>query len=117
MSKAIGYSKTVPLIKEVSFPARKIVLHLYDGRIINLPIEKFPAIAKLTSAQKRKYKTLAGMGLMFDDCDTVFHISDFLGQTFPIEAQPPFKNKVKDNISEKVTVNQVAEPKVKYKKG
>ncbi|MEO8149884.1 MAG: DUF2442 domain-containing protein [Bacteroidia bacterium] len=114
MNKAIGYSDTIPLIKEVNFPSGKIVLHLMDGRTISLPIEKFPEIEKLTTAQKRRYKTLTGMGLMFDDCDTVFHVSDFLGKFFSVDTIPVLKKPVKNYAA--TSARQLAEPKVKYKK-
>lgn len=117
MNKSIGYSDSIPLIKEVNFPEGKIILHLIDGRIISLPIEKFPEIEKLTAAQKRKYKTLAGMGLMFDDCDAVFHVSDFLGKPFSFESIPVIKKTVKSYTSPTPKFRgQLNEPKVKYKK-
>ena len=114
MNKSIGYSNAIPLIKEVRFPEGKIVLHLYDGRIISVPIEKFPEIEKLTAAQKRKYKTLAGIGLMFNDCDSVFHISDFLGKTLSVESFPVIKKPIKSYIES--PARQLSEPKVKYKR-
>lgn len=110
MSKRIGYGNTIPRIKEVTFPSGKIVLHLYDSRMITLPIDKFPAIAKLTPSQKRKYKTLAGMGLMFDDCDVVFHISDFLGQPLPLDAHPAFSKTHKNYVAGNFPPTQAAEP-------
>ena len=116
MNKAIGFSNTSPLIKQVSFPEGKIMLQLVDGRTITLPIHKFPEIEKLSAAQKREHKTLAGIGLMFDDCDSVFHISDFLGKTFSVDDSPLAKTKVKKYTSQKSTASQIGEPKVKYKK-
>ena len=116
MNKVIGYSNALPLIKEVRFPAGKIVLTLVDGRTIILPINKFPEIEKLSAAQKRKHKTLAGMGLMFDDSDTVFHISDFLGKALSLDVSPVIKNKVKPYTTAELRTSQLAEPKVKYKK-
>ena len=114
MNKAIGYSNTIPLIKEVNFPAGKIILYLMDGRIISLPIEKFPEIAKLTTAQRRRHKTLAGMGLMFDDCDTVFHVSDFIGKVPSVDASPQLKKPVRNYSTP--SARQLAEPNAKYKK-
>jgi hypothetical protein len=92
MNRTQGYGNISPLIKSVRFPVGKIILHLADGRVIILPSRKFPEIEHLTPAQKRKHKLLAGTGLMFDDLDTVFHVSDFLGKAvadeFSLVAEP-----------------------------
>ena len=81
MSKSIGYSHTDSRIKKISFRKRgKIILKLLDGREVLVPLERFPEIRDLTPAQKRRYKLLAGKGLMFEDVDSVYHVSDFLGQ-------------------------------------
>ena len=79
MSKQFGYGNITPLIKSANFRADKIILHLNDERVLILPMSKFSEIEKLTPSQRRKHKLLAGTGLMFDDLDTVFHVSDFLG--------------------------------------
>jgi hypothetical protein len=75
-----GYGNIFPIIESVRFPKGKIVLQLADGRAIILPLNKFPEIARLTPSQKHKNKLLGGTGLMFDDLDTVYHVSDFLGK-------------------------------------
>jgi len=81
MSKPATYIHTAPRIKSVHFLKGKIVLYLKDGRTVIIPENRFPEIERLTPQQKRKHKTLAGMGLMFEAIDTVFHISDFLGNS------------------------------------
>lgn len=95
MNKTIGYGNISPIIKSVRFPKEKIVLQLADGREVTLPVNKFPEIENLTPIQKRRHKLLAGTGLMFDDLDTVFHISDFLGKgissDFSLVAEPVVK--------------------------
>ncbi|MEK6615758.1 MAG: DUF2442 domain-containing protein [Bacteroidota bacterium] len=92
MNKQIGFSNSAPLIKSVRFHGQKIIIHLADGRLLLLPLNRFPEIERLTPAQKRKHKLLAGTGLMFDDLDTVFHVSDFLGKgsipEFSLVAEP-----------------------------
>ena len=80
MNKTIGYGDVFPQIKAIRFPKGKIELHLADGRVLILPLSKFPEIERLSPSQKRKHKLLAGTGIMFDDLDTVFHVSDFLGK-------------------------------------
>jgi hypothetical protein len=112
MNKTIGYTHTTPRIEMVRFPKGKIVLHLVDGRILIIPATKFPEIEKLTLSQKRKYKTLAGMGLMFESLDTVFHISDFIGTDVSSELLSPTKK----YTPQKSTHSKAAEPIVKYGK-
>ena len=95
MSRQFGYGKTIPLIQSVSFRGDKIIIHLADKRVLFLPMEQFPEIEKLTPSQRRKRKLLAGTGLMFDDLDAVFHVSDFLGTAnssgFSLVAEPQTK--------------------------
>ncbi|MCE9538240.1 MAG: DUF2442 domain-containing protein [Bacteroidetes bacterium] len=116
MSKAIGYTNISPRIKAVRFPKGKIVLHLVDGRIIIIPANKFPEIEHLSAPQKRRYNTLAGMGLMFESLDTVFHITDFIGKDFSSEILgSPDKNN-KKYIVKKSAQSKAAERVVKYGK-
>lgn len=114
MNKSIGYSNLIPQIKSFRFPKGKIVVELTDGRTITMPDTRFPEIAKLTPTQKRKHKTLAGMGLMFDDIDTVYHISDFLGSS--VVAITFTKNKLPDTLQKKAEAGKAAESLVKYEK-
>ena len=79
MSKSIGYSHTVPKLKSAIFKKGKMILKLEDSRALELPLGRFPEIKQLTPIQRRKHKLLAGNGLMFDNLDIVYHISDFLG--------------------------------------
>ena len=45
-----------PIIKKVNFDHRgKISVYLDDGRIIIAPLKLYPSIARLTSAQRKKY--------------------------------------------------------------
>jgi hypothetical protein len=69
----------VPELKSAAFPVGKIQLIFKDGRELTLPIAQYPPIAKLTLAQRCKFKILGGIGIMFEDTDYVFHVSDFLG--------------------------------------
>ena len=79
MSKSLGYSHIVPKIKSALFQKGKMILKLEDGRVLELPLSRFPEIKQLTPNQRRKHKLLGGKGLMFDDLDMVYHITDFLG--------------------------------------
>ena len=116
MNRIIGYNNISPRIKMVRFPKGKISLYLVDGRIIIIPSHKFPEIENLSSSQKRKYKTLAGMGLMFEALDTVFHISDFIGKDVSFEISDPTDKNHKKYAAHKSSYLKAAEPPVKYRK-
>ena len=116
MNKAIGYNNTLPLIKKVRFPKGKIILYMVDGRIIIIPANKFKEIERLTVSQKRKHKTLAGMGLMFEDLDTIFHVSDFIGKDFTSEISGSANVRSKKYSAKKTSHSKAAEPSAKYRK-
>jgi hypothetical protein len=102
-----GYSSSVPKIKMISFPKGRIELLLSDGRIVICPLTKFPEIKKLSSKQRKNYNLLAGLGLMFENSGTVYHISDFLGKC----------NEVGISVNQtEHYISKVAEPAIKYKK-
>jgi hypothetical protein len=78
-AKIEGFWDVVPTIKKISLELKgKISVFLDDGRIIILPIAKFPSIKKLSIAQRKKWY-LFGNGFSFEDCDEVFHIEQILG--------------------------------------
>ena len=110
MNKKFGYRNEIPLIDSVRFTVDSIIINLLDGRKITLPINRFPDIQKLTPAKRRRYDTLAGTGLMFDDSDTVYHISDFLGA---LKTVSDYSIEHKKN---KTLPSLVAEPGEKYNK-
>ena len=117
MSKQETYIHTAPRIKTVRFLKGKIILHLHDGRTVIVPENRFPEIEKLTAQQKRRHKTLAGMGLMFDAIDTVFHVSDFLGSLaggFPDKRTSAKTSGYATNTKSKLLVAK--EPAEKYGK-
>ena len=66
-------------IERVKFPKGKIQLILSNGTIVVCPIKNFPEIKKLPLKERKKYGTLAGVGLAFENSDAVYHISEFLG--------------------------------------
>ncbi len=80
MNKPIGYGQIDPRLKSAQFQTGKMILKLEDGRVMELPISRFPEIRQLTPYQRRKHNLLGGKGLMFDNLDMVYHISDFLGR-------------------------------------
>ena len=115
MNKTTGYHSIEPRIKSVRFLKDKFELHLVDGRILIIPSYGFPEIEKLSPAQKRNYKTLAGIGLMFDDLDTVFHISDFIGNYFASQIPKAALKQKQKGVEKKTLHASVAEPAAKYR--
>ncbi len=74
-----GFWNVTPQIYKISFPKKgKMNIHFADGRIIVVPISKFPSIKKLSVAQRKKWY-LFGNGFSFDDCNEVFHIEQIFG--------------------------------------
>lgn len=77
---SVGYWNATPEIKQVEFQNGKIILKLADERIVIVPLDKFPGIKKLSTAQRKQcHIIIQGIGIFFDDDDHVYHISDFLG--------------------------------------
>ncbi len=72
-------SKKDGLIEKIAFRGDRMMVYINDGRIVTVPLSRFPEIAGLTPTQRKKYGTLGGYGLAFADLDNVYHISDFLG--------------------------------------
>ena len=74
-----GFWNVTPKIKKIAFEQRgKINILLEDGRLIMVPVSKFPSIKKLTPQQRKKWY-LFGNGFSFDDCDEVYHLEQILG--------------------------------------
>lgn len=74
-----GFWNVAPRIKKIGFELRgKINIQLEDGRLILVPVAKFPSIKKLTPAQRKKWY-LFGNGFSFDDSNEVYHLEQILG--------------------------------------
>lgn len=107
-----GYADTLPKITALIFKGADMQLLLADGRIVIVPLNKFPAIKKLSSSQRKKYHIMAGVGFDFDDSDEVYHISEFLGADNSLSALQRKINPYQQHSQ----LSRVAEPVVKYKK-
>ena len=69
-----------PVIDRINFEHRgKMSIYLEDGRTIIIPLSLFPSIKKLNEAQRKKYHISDGQIIIFNNCDEVFHIEQFLG--------------------------------------
>ncbi|MBI3500802.1 MAG: DUF2442 domain-containing protein [Bacteroidetes bacterium] len=79
--KPEGIINTSPVIDKIDFPDKgSIRLFLKDGRIIIVPLKYFPSLKHLREKERKKYHIGDGQILIFDNCDEVFHIEQFLGK-------------------------------------
>lgn len=69
------------LLKFNKIDFKKDIMNLYivNGRILSVPVSKFPDIKKLNNLQRKAYHISAGISLDFDDSDEVYHINELLG--------------------------------------
>jgi hypothetical protein len=56
-----------------------MLIHFYGGKILSVPLNKFPEIKHLTKRQREHYHIAGGISLDFDDSDEVYHIEELLG--------------------------------------
>lgn len=81
MKNLEGFQGIHPIIEKVSFTFKdKIALYLRDGRVLLAPLQNFPSIGQLTPAQRRKLTIIDDQLLMFQDCNEIFHLEQFLGR-------------------------------------
>lgn len=74
-----GYWNITPIVRSIGFPATdQLQVELEDGRIIIMPLERFPSIQQLTAEQRRHWY-IYGNGFSFDDSSEVIHIEQVLG--------------------------------------
>ena len=74
-----GYWDVVPKLKSICFPASdQLRVDLEDGRIILLPLDRFPSIQQLTVDQRSQWY-IYGNGFSFEEADEVIHIEQILG--------------------------------------
>lgn len=74
-----GYWNIIPELKAIDFPTNdSLRVELVDGRVILLPLERFPSIRQLSPEQRQQWYRY-GNGFSFDDSDEVIHIEQILG--------------------------------------
>lgn len=74
-----GYWDVAPVVQSVNFPAiDRLQIELEDGRIIIMPLDRFPSIQQLTDEQRQCWYKY-GNGFSFDDSSEVIHIEQILG--------------------------------------
>ena len=70
-----------PKLKRVGFEKRGFInLAFEDGRILFAPIALYPSIKKMNGRQRAKYHITGDQVIIWDNCDEVFHIEQFLGR-------------------------------------
>ena len=74
-------------------------VELEDGRLIHIPLVKFPGIANLTSNQRRHYSIIDDTILMLRDDNEVYHIQDFLGTHETNAYQSPGKQQARTLVN------------------
>ena len=75
-----SYVGRKPEIKKVDFSMKgHISIYLKDGRILIAPLSKFPSIKKMSLEQRQQYGLADGTTIIFQYCDEVYHLQDFLG--------------------------------------
>ena len=76
-----GINGISPVIDKIDFREKgSIRLYLKDGRIVVTPLKYFPSLKKLNSKDRKEYHIVDGQILLFDRCNEVFHIEQFLGK-------------------------------------
>ncbi len=76
-----GVFRVKPFIECFDFRRKgKITLHLRDGRDLSVPLSYFPSIKKLSPTQRRRYTIANEQIIIFQDCDEVFHVMEFLSR-------------------------------------
>lgn len=78
--KTEGFKTEQPIIDRISFRKQGYLsLFLEDGRILYVPLSRFPSIARLNGHQRKQYHIADGTVLMFADDDNVYPIQEFIG--------------------------------------
>lgn len=76
MNNSIGY----PAIKNIEFINSSILfVHLTNDRVFIVSLEKFPAIKKLSSEEKKDFEIIDEKYLSFLAIDEVFSIEELIG--------------------------------------
>jgi hypothetical protein len=66
-------------MKSIEFVKDNMKIFLEGGRVLLVPLVKFPDIRVLNSAQRKRYHIAGGFSLDFEDSDEVYHINELLG--------------------------------------
>lgn len=71
---------TYPAIKGVEFINSSIMfVHLANDRTFIVPLEKFPAIQKLSADEKKDFEIIDNLNLSFLAIDEIYSIEELIG--------------------------------------
>ena len=100
MNDMQSFKSVKPVIQRINFRKTGYMgIELADGRLLHLPLVKFPGIADLTPSQRRQYSVIDDNILMFRDDDEVYHIQDFLGTYETNAYQSPGKQQAQTLVT------------------
>ncbi|MCY7420801.1 MAG: DUF2442 domain-containing protein [Chitinophagaceae bacterium] len=75
---------TYPSIKAVEFINSSIMfVHLDNDRTFIVPLEKFPAIQKLSADEKYAFEIIDDQNLSFLSIDEIYSIKELIGLSAP----------------------------------
>lgn len=78
--RPLGFTDTKPFMERISFRKEGyMAVYFKDGRMVYVPLSRFPTVESLSAIQRRRYHIAGGEFLMFQDDDEIYHIQDFLG--------------------------------------
>jgi hypothetical protein len=70
----------LPAIRNIEFVDSSIMfVYLDNDRTFIVPLDKFPTIKKLTSAQRKSFEIIDDTNLSFLDIDEVYSVSELIG--------------------------------------
>jgi hypothetical protein len=71
---------TLPAIRSIDFINSSILfVHLDNDRTFIVPLDKFPAIQKLSDEQKKDFEIIDDCHLSFLAIDEVYSVNDLMG--------------------------------------
>ncbi len=69
----------IPLATEVWFDKQYMYVKLLDGRIIGVPLDRFPKLKKATQKQRENYQLIGyGYGIHWEDLDEDIQVETLL---------------------------------------
>mgnify|MGYP001562538042 CR=1 FL=1 len=76
----ITTSTHIPAIRNIEFINSSIMfIYLDNDRTFIVPLDKFPAIQRLTAVQKKDYEIIDEHNLSFLAIDEVYSVSELIG--------------------------------------
>ena len=75
-------------IEKIKITSHDLIVHLVDGRRLDVPLVWFPRLAKATAAQRNKYRLIGeGVGINWPLIDEDLSAAGLLSCTSPVFAE------------------------------